>query len=119
MLFRAPIAVVLLAFSVSAAAECVTSGGTTYCYDYNSGNSYSTTDYGASSITSGYNVNTGTVWGSDTFRSGNTSQTMGSSSNGNMWNSYTDSSGYTTYDSYNAETGEVKIVICDSKGNCY
>lgn len=142
MFLKSLTVVVSIAFTAAVSAQCTTVGDTTYCYDYDSGNSYSTTDYGTSSVTSGYNSNTGTVWGSNTFRSGNTSQTLGSSSkgaywnsstydlgdtsqtlgsssNGNTWNSFTDSSGNTTYDSYNAETGKVKTVICDSLGNCY
>lgn len=82
-----------LSLATSAYAGCTSSFGTTRCYDYNSGNNYTThRDSFGNSRTSGWNAQTGSTWSQRT--SGATGRTTGYDSDGNMWS-------------------------CDRRGNCY
>jgi len=87
------IAVAATLIAAPAYAGCNSFGSTTRCYDYQSGNSYTTRrDTYGNSTTQGYNYNTGTMWNQRT--NGSTGRTNGWSSKGNSWS-------------------------CDAYGNCF
>jgi hypothetical protein len=89
------LAIIIIA-TLSAApayAGCNTFGSTTRCYDYQTGNSYTTRrDSFGNSRTQGWNSNTGSMWNQRT--SGATGRTSGYDSNGGFWS-------------------------CDRRGNCF
>lgn len=130
----------ITSISTLASANCIKTGTITSCYDSQSGNSYTTYDFGNSSITNGSNANTGTTWtqnttrfgdssyssgysskgttwSQNTTRFGDTSITNGNSSSGKSWNSTTFSNGTTIHSSNDGNTSS--STTCDAFGNCY
>src|SRR5690554_4138984 len=73
-------------------AACVGSGSFQTCTD-NSGNSYSVQRIGNTTITNGYNSNTGSNWSQTSNTIGNTTIHNGTSSNGNNWHGTTQNIG--------------------------
>lgn len=117
------------AAGIHAQSSCVGSGALRTCTDAASGNVYTTSRIGSTSLTTGSNVNTGTTWSQNTQRVGDTSFTNGTNSRGDAWNSSTqrigDTSITTGSDSrgrnFNVTTqriGDSTLVnATDSKGN--
>lgn len=97
----------ILLSSISAQAACVGTGSFKSCTD-DSGNSYTVNKLGNSTYVQGTNAETGSSWNQQTHRSGNTSNTYGSSADGSTWNSTTYRNGSTT-NTYGT----------DSKGNSF
>lgn len=82
-----------LALSLVAGSAFAKCGGLGYCYDYQTGNSYTTRENATGgTTTNGYNTETGSTWSQRT--NGLTGRTSGYDSNGNYWS-------------------------CSSSGNCY
>lgn len=90
-----------------ASAGCVGTGSFQTCTD-NSGNSYNVQRIGSTTITHGYNSNTGSNWSQTSNTIGNTTFHNGTSSNGNSWNGTTQN------------IGDMQIHSgTDSRGNYY
>ena len=137
---KALLILAISSISTLASANCTKTGSITSCYDSQSGNSYTTYDFGTSSITNGSNANTGTTWSQNTTRLGDSSFsngtsstgttwnqsttrfgdmsiTNGSSSSGKSWNSTTFGNGSTIHNS--SDGIDSKSTTCDAFGNCY
>lgn len=78
----------------AAFAQCMGTANFKTCYD-GSGNSYSISRFGNSTIVNGSNTRTGSTWSQQSNRLGNTTITNGTDSNGRSWNST--STPYATY----------------------
>jgi hypothetical protein len=96
-MFKFFIATVVSVLMVSSAsAGCIGSGAFKSCTD-NSGNSYTISKFGNSTMVNGYNSKTGSNWSQNSMRSGNTTFTTGNDADGNSWNSTTMRSGTQSY----------------------
>ena len=103
---RLIVAVAALAvFSGPVSAACVGTAQFKSCTDI-SGNSYSVSNFGNSTVVNGRNSQTGSSWSQQSNRVGNNTYTYGRAANGQSWNSTstpygtygTDSDGDSFYD---------------------
>lgn len=74
-----------LALATGAQAACIGSGALQSCYDAN-GNSYTVNRMGNTTITNGFNSQTGSSWSQTSTTFGNTTFHNGRAANGNSWN---------------------------------
>ena len=95
MIKRAISAVVFLAVSNFAHAQCYGTGTFKTCYD-DSGNTYSVNKIGNTTYLNGSNASTGSNWSQTSTTIGNTTYTNGQAANGNSWNSTQINSGFGT-----------------------
>lgn len=79
------IALIFLTASINSFAYCLGGGGLSTCYD-SSGNSYTISRLGSTTIVQGSNANTGNAWSETTNRFGNVTSINGNSANGSNWN---------------------------------
>lgn len=80
-----------------ASAQCYTYGTVTSCFDAQSGNSYTTYNFGNQSQTIGSNYRTGSRWSQNTIRvTPDYSATFGQASNGAQWTQNSLNTGYGT-----------------------
>lgn len=80
----------------SASAACFGSGTFKTCTD-SSGNNYTVSKFGNSTVVNGYNSNTGSSWSQNSTRFGNSTFTNGNDADGNSWNSTTTKFGTQSY----------------------
>lgn len=78
-------AAALVALAPAAYANCVGSDSFYTCYDTGSGNSYTVNRFGNTTMMTGNNTRTGSMWSETTNRFGNNAYTSGQASNGNSW----------------------------------
>lgn len=76
---------IFAALTSTVSAACFGSGTLRTCYD-NSGNSYTVNRLGNTTITNGYNSQTGSTWSQNSTTMGNTTFHSGQAANGNSWN---------------------------------
>ena len=76
----------VLFLTTSSFAACYGTGNLKTCYD-NSGNSYSISKFGNTTVTNGYNSSEGSNWSQSSTTFGNTTLHNGQAANGNTWNS--------------------------------
>lgn len=99
-------------------ANCVGSESYKTCYEEN-GNTYDISRSGNSTTVYGSNSNTGSTWSQQSYKSGNTTSTYGTSADGNSWNSTTTTNGGNTTTYGTDSDGNSFYQVCDSTGNCY
>lgn len=78
-------------------ANCTGSGSIKTCYDTQTGNSYTVSEFGNSTYVTGTNLRTGHTWSQTSNHIGNTTYTNGLDANGRPWNSTTTHIGNTVY----------------------
>lgn len=83
----------LVGTTLAAQANCIVSSTFSSCNDARSGNSYTTQNFGSTTITNGHNARTGSSWSQTDQRIGGTTFTTGRAANGNSWSSTTQSLG--------------------------
>ncbi len=79
------LASLLTTLSVNVFANCIGSDNYYTCTESN-GNTYNVSKFGNSTITNGYNSNTGSTWSQNSNTIGNTTYQNGYDSDGNSWN---------------------------------
>lgn len=98
-MFKSALAIALAAIvTLPAAATCVGTGAYRTCTDA-SGNSYSTTQIGDTSYTTGRNSRTGSTWSQNSTTIGGTTYTNGRAADGDSWRATTTRIGDATYTS--------------------
>lgn len=118
-MFRITLSVLLLSAAVPAMADnCYGTGRYRTCTDPSTGSQYTTTRYGNTSQTSGYNPTTGNQWNQTSTRYGNTTTTNGYDANGNYWNETTTRHGNTTTTNGTDSDGNYYSRTCNQYG-CY
>jgi len=84
--------VVMAAVAAPAFGQCVGSEQFKTCTD-STGNTYSVSRMGNTTLVNGSNAQTGSTWNQSTYHSPNMSVTNGTDSDGNSWNSTATSAG--------------------------
>lgn len=107
----------ILALTGSVYAECYGTGSLKKCQD-DKGNSYTIEKYGTTTIVSGRNSRTGSVWNKTVQTHGNTTYINGIAANGNSWNETIKRYGDTTYISGTDSDGNSFSKNCYD-GECY
>jgi len=104
----------LLTAQVSVAA-CYGSGNFKTCTD-DSGNSYNVRQFGNTTITNGYNPNTGSQWSQNSNTIGNTTFHNGVDANGNAWKGTSTRIGSTTIHQGVDSNGNIYSKTCNQFG---
>ena len=112
-------AVLLMAVSGAANAQCFGSGAFQTCTDTQSGNTYQIQRYGNTTQIQGSNPYTGSTWSQTTNRIGNTTLQNGRDSSGNSWNTTRQDFGNGNFNVYGSDSsGNVVNKTCIN-GVCY
>ena len=85
MRFYTLVAAISLALPAVANATCVGTGTFKTCTD-SSGNNYTVSHFGTTTMVNGNNPNTGNSWSQQSYRFGNTTQKYGRDAQGKSWN---------------------------------
>lgn len=114
---RKLIATIALASAASVAqANCIGSDSLKTCYDSESGNSYTISSFGNTTIVNGSNASTGSTWSSTSNTFGNTTFQTGQDKHGRSWNQTIQRMGDSTFHSGQDSDGNSFSKLCTSAG---